>query len=316
VKSVSIAVFWFSVFLSGLYAQEIAGDMAIQRTPADVTGALSEMARIFETPDETLSPEDEYYLGRTVAARILRAYPVYTGDPDLVFYLNKICLALIINSPKPVAFNGYHVSILNSPEINAFATPGGHIFLTIGTVDCADSEDTLAAVIAHELAHIQLRHAAAMIDDQRLAQDLFQSTDRAASLALGNANAQKRDLFNRQVSVMVNTLFQNGFSQIQEFEADVTAVTLLRNAGYDPAALVEILAILERTQPLQPGGFNTTHPLPADRLANLHRVLLTGADSKTRVYRVSRFAFFQDHIKDAFENMKRRNFNCQVEKAE
>ncbi|MDR1239916.1 MAG: M48 family metalloprotease, partial [Treponema sp.] len=175
VKIVSLAAFCFSMLLSGLYAQEIAGDMAIPRTPADVTGALSEMDRIFETLDETLSPEDEYYLGRTVAARILRTDPAYTGDSDLVFYLNKICLALVINSSKPAAFNGYHVGILDSPELNAFATPGGHIFLTQGMVECADSEDALAAVIAHELAHIQLRHAAAMIDDQKLVRELSQS---------------------------------------------------------------------------------------------------------------------------------------------
>jgi predicted Zn-dependent protease len=255
------------------------------------------MDRLFESPDGIATPEDEYYLGRTVAARILRTYGAYTEDPGIAFYLNLICQALAINSPNPTAFNGCHVAILNSPEINAFATPGGHIFLTRGLVEGTGSEDALAAVIAHELAHIQLRHAAAMIDDQKLPQDLSQSAGRAASLASGNPHAQKQARFNRHIRDMVNTLFKNGFSQAQEFEADLSAVTLLRNAGYDPAALVEILAILEKTQPLRPGGFNTTHPLPADRLANLNRVLLTGTGNKTRAYRASRFAFFRDRIK-------------------
>jgi predicted Zn-dependent protease len=260
-------------------------------------GALSEMDRAFETPEEIVTPEDDYYLGRTVAAQILQTYPAYTGDPELVSYLNKICQALALNSSAPEAFNGYHVEILDAPAINAFATPGGHIFLTLGLVECADSEDALAAVIAHELAHIQLRHAAAIIEDQRLSTDLSQAADRAASIALENIDPQKRALFTRSISVMVNTLFKNGFSQDQEFEADITAVTFLRNAGYDPSALAGMLKILEKTQARWPGGFNTTHPSPADRLANLKKAVLTGEGSKTRAYRNSRFAFFHSRIK-------------------
>jgi predicted Zn-dependent protease len=294
------ALLWVACLAAAAFAQS-PGKSA---SAADVRGALSEMDRLFETPDEPLSPEDEYYLGRTVAAQILRTYGAYTEDPGMVRYLNLICLALVINSPNPGApnfgaFNGCHVGMLDSPVINAFATPGGHIFLTRGLVECADSEDALAAVVAHELAHIQLRHAAAIIDDQRLVQDLSLSAGRAASAASGNARARKQALFNRHISDMVYTLFKNGFSQAQEFEADLRAVTLLRNAGYDPAALGRMLAILEKIQPLRPGGFNTTHPLPADRLANLSRVSLIGAGGGTRAYRASRFAFFHSRIREA-----------------
>ncbi|MDR2758895.1 MAG: M48 family metalloprotease [Spirochaetaceae bacterium] len=262
----------------------------------DVMDALSEMDRIFETPDEPLTLKDEYYLGRTVAARILHTYKPYTGDPALVSYLNKICQALVINSPRQEAFNGYQAGILDTPEINAFATPGGHIFLTRGLVAYADSEDVLAAVLAHELAHIQLRHAAAMIDDQRIANDLSPSADRAASIALRNAGPQKQALFTRHISGMVNTLFKNGFSREQEFAADVTAAGLLDNAGYDPAALIRMLEILETTQSLHPGGFTTTHPPAAARITNLKNVVLTGQGSETRVYRDYRFTFFHDRI--------------------
>jgi predicted Zn-dependent protease len=262
----------------------------------DAMDALSEMDRIFETPDEPLSPKDEYYLGRTVAAQILHTYKPYAGDPALVSYLNKICQALAINSPRQEAFNGYHVGILDTPVINAFATPGGHIFLTRGLAACADSEDVLAAVIAHELAHIQLRHAAAMIDDQRIANDLSPSADRAASIALRNAGPQKQALFTRHISGMVTTLFKNGFSREQEFEADVTAAGLLDTAGYDPAALIRMLEILETAQPLHPGGFTTTHPPPAVRITNLKKRVLTGWGGETRVYRDYRFALFHARI--------------------
>jgi predicted Zn-dependent protease len=260
--------------------------------PPDLTEALSEMNRAFENlEEETLSPEDNYYLGRAVAAQILHTYKPYTGNPMLVSYVNKICQVIAINSPLPTAFNNYHVGILDTAEINAFATPGGHIFLTRGLVACIGSEDALAAVIAHELAHIQLRHAALIINDQRPVDDLSQTADRAAAIALRNVVPRERAaFFSENIRTMVNTLFRNGFAQDQEFEADITAVSLLRGAGYDPSALVTVLMTLQATQPLHPGGFNTTHPSPAARLANLAEVSLAGGGSATRRYRESRFA--------------------------
>jgi predicted Zn-dependent protease len=297
-----LAILVCTCFAAALGAQNPGqgGASSSGRRPSsssDIMGAFSEMDRLFETSDEDLTLEDDYYLGRAVAAQILHTYRLYNGNLGLVFYLNEICQALVINSSSAsVAYNGYHVGVLDSREINAFATPGGHIFLTRGLVECADSEDSLAAVIAHELAHIQLRHAAAIINDQRLAGELSQSADRASSIASRNAGSREEAvIFDRNISVMVNTLFKNGFSQEQEFEADTAAVALLRGAGYDPSALVTMLRVLERVQPLHPGGFNSTHPSPAARLANLERVPMTGNGRATRTYRNSRFAPFRSN---------------------
>jgi predicted Zn-dependent protease len=262
----------------------------------DMMDAVSEMDRAFEAEEsygEGLTTEDEYYLGRAVAAQIVQAYPLYNGDPALVSYLNRICLAIAINSPQPELFDGYHVAILDTQEINAFATPGGHIFITRGLLACAGSEDALAAVIAHELAHIQLHHALAIINDQWLANELSQAANRTASLAARNANVRQQALLrNRLIGEMVTALFRNGFAQEQEFEADITAIGLLDKAGYDPSALGEVLQILETTQPSRPGGFNATHPAPAARLDNLAASPFTGNGRSTRVYRESRFSSF------------------------
>lgn len=287
----------FGVLCFVLFAAAAAAQNQGQsgRSPSgDVRDAFASMEKAFENGDEELTLEDDYYLGRAVAAEILKLYKLYTKDAGLISYLNKICLAIVVNSSHAAVFNGYHVGILDSQEINAVATPGGHIFLTRGLIQCAESEDALAAVIAHELAHIQLRHAAAIITDQRLVNELSQTADRAASMAARNANARQQALlYNRNIlSAMITTIFKNGFAQEQEFEADVTAVTLLRNAGYDPSALAAMLRVLEKTQPLRPGGFNTTHPSPAARLANLEKVLLTGGDGNTSAYRERRFSSF------------------------
>jgi predicted Zn-dependent protease len=244
----------------------------------------------FESYGQKMTPEDDYYAGRAVAAVILKTYPVFTGDPDLTRYLNKICLAVVVNSRQPVLFNGYHVEILDSDEIGAFATPGGHIFLTRALVKCAGSEDTLAAVIAHEIAHIQLRHAAGIIENQRLVQDLSATVNRAAAIAERELGAGERAvLFGESVGETVGTLLKNGFTQIQEFDADAAAMDLLAGAGYNPLGLIEVLRVLDKSQKDYPGGFNTTHPSPALRIGKAERRIGNYRLRDTGSYREARF---------------------------
>ena len=107
---------------------------------------------------EEITPENEYYIGRSVAANLLTNYKTYSS-PRLEAYLNKICQVLVMNSDNPDSYNGYHVKILDSSEVNAFSTSGGHILITTGLIECAKSEDGLAAVVAHEIGHIHLKHS-------------------------------------------------------------------------------------------------------------------------------------------------------------
>jgi len=226
------------------------------------------MDQAFRSSPAEMTLEDEYFLGRAVAAEILKVYRPYTADPALKTYLNKICLSITVNSLRPSLFNGYHVEILDTDEICAFASPGGHIFISRGLIALTPSEDALAAVIAHELAHIQLRHVAAILAQERTVQDLSAAAERAATIASRHLTAQERAaIFQVSLTASINTLFRNGYSQNQEFEADRMARLLLISAGYDPAALGELLQILNQKH--QPGNMNTTHPSPAMRITNL-----------------------------------------------
>jgi predicted Zn-dependent protease len=287
-KTVLAAFCLFLLFSLSLLPSPLAAEG--QASYPDVNDALSQMDKAFESYQEKMTTEDDYYLGRAVAAAILTHYPVYTGNPELTRYLNKICLAVVINSRQPVLFNGYHVLILDSDEIGAFATPGGHIFLTRALVTCADSEDALAAVIAHEIAHIHLRHAAGIIENQRLVQDLSAAGDRAAAVAAREISAGERAvLFGESVRETVNTLLKNGFTQTQEFDADAAAMGLLANAGYNPGSLIDVLKILEKSQKEHPGGFNATHPSPALRIGSAERQAGNYRLRDTRSYRKTRF---------------------------
>ncbi|MDR2370296.1 MAG: M48 family metallopeptidase [Treponema sp.] len=255
-------------------------------TRGDAAGALAEMERALADREEDFSPEDEYYLGRSVSAVILGRYRLYAGNSALSGYLNKICGAIVINSPRPGIFNGYHVMILDSPEINAFATTGGHIFITLGFVRTAGGEDMLAAVIAHEIAHIQLRHSMEMIKDSGLYRDMSDVVKRARGLA---SREERRQIFDRSVSEMVNTIFTNGYSQAQEFDADAYAMKLLAAAGYEPGSLIDVLEALNQNQPVFSPGINTTHPPPPLRIANARKNAGGYNIQDTRAFRLRRF---------------------------
>jgi len=239
---------------------------------------------------EEITPEQEYYIGRAVAANVLTRYRIQTNMPAMTTYVNRIANALIINSPRPEIFNGYHVAILDSDEINAFATPGGHIFITRGLINCATSEDTLAAVIAHEVAHIQLQHGLKAIKNSRFTQALLITGTSAASAA-GNATVSElAGTFGDSVNEIVSTLVTNGYSRTQEFDADSVAMSLLSLAGYEPSSLIDMLQSLERNQGSRSGGFNSTHPTPAQRISNANNTVGNYDVVDTRSFRQARYA--------------------------
>jgi predicted Zn-dependent protease len=168
---------------------------------------------------------------------------------------------LRIGSPDPALYNGCHVQILDSPELNAFATSGGHIFLCRGLIEALDSEDALAAVIAHELAHIQLKHS---IADITTVKQTTESIPDGASNTDGGSLWNRESLFDQSVWEIANSMLINGFSQSQEFAADAYALSLLASACYMPSSMIDVLRVLEKD--FSPAGFNSTHPPAAIRI--------------------------------------------------
>jgi predicted Zn-dependent protease len=247
---------------------------------------VSQSAHSIERALEDITPEQEYFIGRAVGANLLTNYRIYDENPNLTLYLNQITAAIVINSSKPEIYNGYHTVILDSDEINAFATSGGHIFITRGLLNCAKSEDALAAVIAHEIAHIQLHHSIQAIKSSRVVSAVTEAGSSVAGLALSEL-AEVLD----EAAEEIVTALQEGYSQNQEFAADIRALELLVGAEYEPSSLLTMLLALEQNQPRHPGGFNQTHPMPEDRIANVQRPLRQYRDKvrDTRSFRENRF---------------------------
>jgi predicted Zn-dependent protease len=289
--------FFLVIFGIAFMLQPVITMGQIERGPLNAgensNDVFSNMDRIFNEAEYIPTPEDEYYLGRAVAANILTQYIPYTANPALTMYLNHICQALVINSSMAFAYNGYYVMILDSQEYNAFATPGGHIFLTKGLVEAAVSEDALAAIIAHELAHIMLKHGMQMIDEMKLETEIDGMSQQAAAIA-GNTNQNVLN-FRNSVSEYFYIMVRNGYSQPQEFEADTAAIIILAATGYSPRGLLEMLRTLQRVQSRQSGGFNNTHPTPTERIANVEKQLSIYRLPDTSSVRMERFNYIMRH---------------------
>jgi len=294
--SLLLAAFGVTVFLlscahTGTISQVGAGVLqSVGVVDARTADAISRTGVAWGAAFEEITPEQEYFIGRAVAANVLSTYRLQTNRPEITTYLNRICYALIINSPRPEIFNGYHVAILDSDEINAFATPGGHIFISRGLISCATSEDTLAAVIAHEIAHIQLQHGLKAIRNNRRTQAILTSLSAGASLTISDRElAEATSVFSESINDIVTSMVTNGYSRTQEQDADTTAMALMALAGYEPSALIDMLRVLERNQPGRPGGFNSTHPTPAQRISNAQRTVGNYNVQDTRSFRQARY---------------------------
>jgi predicted Zn-dependent protease len=254
----------------------------------NTANAISVSSKAIGSAAEEITPEQEDYIGRAVAAYLLSSYKIWNGNPALTSYLNLICTAITINSPRPDVYNGYHAAILDSNEINAFATSGGHIYITRGLISAAKSEDALAGVIAHEVAHIQLQHGIKAIKNSRATQAIIITGTSVTGAAAGMNVSQLTEVFNESIGEIVTTLVNNGYSQTQEFEADNTAMKLMASAGYNPSGLIDMLRELNSVQ-RSGSGFGKTHPTPAQRITNAEKTVKNYRVTDTRSYRQNRF---------------------------
>lgn len=254
----------------------------------DTAGAALNAGASVSKAMEAITPENEYYIGRAVAATILTNYKVYSA-PATEAYLNKICNTIAINSEKPELYNGYHVKILDSSEVNAFATSGGHIFIMRGLLACTNSEDALAGVIAHEIAHIQLQHSLKAIKTSRWTAAGISATSAAVSVA--SSSTELASTMNDMVGDVVTNMVNNGYSKSQELDADTLALTLMADAGYNPKAMLDMLSQLKSAQGGKSGGMYKTHPSPDQRITNVNSAIKKVAvPADTTAYRTARFA--------------------------
>lgn len=232
---------------------------------AEEAEAIEKSAAAVAKSFEDITPEQEYYIGRAVGANVLDRYAPWP-DQKINDYLNLLGQSLAMASDKPETFGGYHFLMLDSEEINAFAAPGGLIFVSKGMIRITTDEDTLAAVLAHEVAHVSNEHGLKSIQTARLTTALTSVAITAASVATDSDVAKLTAVFEDSITDITSTMINSGYSRATEEEADRSAVQILKRVGYDPRALIELLEVM--AEKLEPGGidFSKTHPDPNVRL--------------------------------------------------
>lgn len=216
---------------------------------------------------EDLDPSEEHFIGRSVAAEILAMsrYPLAEDEGDLA-YLERVGHGLVeTNDAVRRPFLDYRFGILATDEVNAFACPGGLILVTRGLLSAAESEDELAAVLAHEIAHVSLRHGVAAIRQANLTAAFGYLGAGAAQATLSDEDMAKlTDVFDDSVGDIVETLVTSGYSREAELAADALGRELIAGTGYDPQALERVLGRMHGG-----GGMLATHPSPEDRIEAL-----------------------------------------------
>ena len=238
---------------------------------------------------QDLTPEQEYYIGRAVAARVFETYRPL-DQPAANAYLNVLGQSLAVFSERPETFGGYRFLLLDSDEVNAFAAPGGLILVTRGMLRCCENEDELAAVLAHEICHVQAKHGLRAIKQSRLT-EAFTIVAAESAKQLGSEElASLTREFESSVGDVVMTLTTSGYSRTQERDADAAAVRLLKRAGYPEAAIITMLNRMnERLADARGLGFAKTHPSATSRIDVLKPAIPT-AQAAPDAVRQQRFA--------------------------
>lgn len=238
--------------------------------------------------ETTLSDSQEYYVGRSATAKTLSQYTLYNPkDPALAEYLTKITYTIARKSNRPEIFEGYNFIIVEDPQFNACSFPSGFIMITTGTIkyikEHGGSEDELAAIIAHEIAHVNLRHpeiaAQKMTAKQEGAKVLsglaglgwgvYKATnpDKAKQIGLSDEDVKKLTGALEEVVNFFGDVVNNGYGRDQELEADIFALELLARSGYDPAALKIVLSKLPPQSADVKGWLAPSHPKADERIA-------------------------------------------------
>ncbi len=226
-----------------------------------------------------ISEQQEISLGMETDQQIRSQYGVY-NDARLNAYVQRVGATMTAHTHRPQL--KYSFTVLDSPVVNAFAVPGGYIYVTRGILAMMNSEAELAVVLGHELGHVNARHSA-----RRLSNMIFVQ----AGLAVGSALSETFADLAGIAGIGIQLLFLK-YSRDDERQADRLGVEYARQGQYNPAKMIDFFASLQKLGDMSGGhslpGFLSTHPLTSERIVNTEAMI---ADSDTQL-KVAQDAYF------------------------
>ncbi len=208
------------------------------------------------------SIEKEMALGKQLSTEVARQAKI-VDDPIVAEFVNRLGQNLARNSDAKVPFS---FQVIEDDNPNAFALPGGFIFVNTGLIKIADEEDELAAAMAHEIAHVAARHLTCRATQNQLAH--------LGTLPIGVLLGGLGGYAARQAANAVIPMTFLSFTRHDESEADFLGVQYMWAAGYDPNGAISIFEKMESMQRSQPGAVAkllSTHPMDSDRIAQTEK---------------------------------------------
>ncbi|CAD5913256.1 MULTISPECIES: M48 family metallopeptidase [Planktothrix] len=217
----------------------------------------------------SLSPQQEVVLGLKSRGQLAEQYGGLYPDPTLQNYVDEVGLRVVKQSDAAQASYPFDFHLLRDPKtINAFALPGGQIFITLALFNRLNSEAQLAGVLGHEVSHVIARHGSEHLARQQLGVALVSAVGITASD--DPRNAQQAAI----VAQAVNQLVNLKYSRADELESDRLGFEFMTKAGYSPKGLVELMQILgSANSGGSPPEFLSTHPNPGNRVELLQAII-------------------------------------------
>src|SRR5947209_14013412 len=211
------------------------------------------------------SEQQDVEIGRQSAAEAERQLPLL-NDRRVEGYATEIIRRLAAAAPG--AKYPYQLRVVNASDINAFSLPGGYMYVNRGLIEAARSEPELAGVLAHEMAHVGLRHGTHQASKAYMTQ--------AGIGILGGLlgrGGNPSQVFQVIGGLGLNALFLK-FSRDMEYQADTVGAQIMARSGYDPRAMADFFQVLrneQRSNPSRLAQFFSDHPAPADREARIRQ---------------------------------------------
>jgi beta-barrel assembly-enhancing protease len=242
-----------ALLITGAQAQFKLEDLGNLAKSKDLPGGLGNALGKVQEYAGGQSADDEVRSGDTIAATVLGAAPVWR-NPKVQSYVNLVGRNLARQVERKDVT--WRFAVLDTPSVNAMAFPGGIVVVTRGLYRLLASEDELAAVLAHEIAHVNRKHQWKVIQKQKLIA--------MAGEAVTKGNSDRAA---QVVTDLGTKLIARGLDKTAEFEADRDGVVIAARAGYDSSALISVMGRLKAL----PNNADTsllfsTHPSPADRI--------------------------------------------------
>lgn len=228
--------------------------------------------------------EQEIAEGKKAAAQISKQMPVLPDSSPVTQYIQQLGNKLVKYAPGTPWPYQFHV--VNMADINAFALPGGAIFVNLGTIQAAENEAQLAGVIAHEISHVVLRHATCNLTRQRTPGMLAGIGQIAAGVLLGGGAGA---LASQGIGAVAGLSFLK-MSRDAEKQADLLGTDMLYDAGYDPRGMAQFFEIIQGQYGEGGAQLMSDHPNPGNRTAYVNDEISTLPPKKHYVETTPEFA--------------------------